>query len=81
MKTIFITGSTDGIGKLAAVELAKAGHEVFLHGRSKEKLAGVMEEVKSLSKNEKVAFGNAHPDAYDGAKIMRLLEVTEVLTK
>lgn len=38
-KTILITGSTDGIGKLAALKLAEAGHQVYLHGRDADKLA------------------------------------------
>ncbi|MCB0770642.1 MAG: SDR family NAD(P)-dependent oxidoreductase [Flavobacteriales bacterium] len=40
-KTILITGSTDGIGKLAAILLAKEGPVVILHGRDPEKLAAV----------------------------------------
>lgn len=54
MKTILITGSTDGIGKLAAIKLAKDGHEIFLHGRSQEKLDRVISEVKEASGNENV---------------------------
>ena len=30
MKTVLITGSTDGIGKLAGIKLAESGHEVYL---------------------------------------------------
>ena len=51
-RTILITGSTDGIGKLAAIQLAKEGHEIFLHGRNAEKLSGVIAEVKTETKNE-----------------------------
>ena len=46
-KTIFITGSTDGIGKLAAIKLAKEGHAVYLHGRNADKLAAVVTEIKN----------------------------------
>jgi len=53
-KTILITGSTDGIGKLAAAKLAKGGHHVILHGRNPEKLAKVKAEIISLSGNENV---------------------------
>jgi len=53
-KTILITGSTDGIGKLAAIKLAKDGHEIYIHGRNAEKLSSVIAEIKGLSNNEKV---------------------------
>ena len=37
MRRIFITGSTDGLGRDAAVELMKEGHQVVLHARSQER--------------------------------------------
>ena len=37
-KTILITGTTDGIGLEAAKLLARDGHTVLVHGRSKDKL-------------------------------------------
>ncbi|MCY3412122.1 MAG: SDR family oxidoreductase [Candidatus Heimdallarchaeota archaeon] len=37
-KIVFISGSTDGIGKRAALELAKQGAKLILHGRNPEKL-------------------------------------------
>ncbi|MEM1234166.1 MAG: SDR family NAD(P)-dependent oxidoreductase [Pseudomonadota bacterium] len=44
-KTIFITGSTDGIGLLTAKTLAAQGHDVILHGRSAGKLASAVAEL------------------------------------
>ncbi len=52
MKTILITGSTDGIGKLTAIELAKKGCQMLLHGRNGAKLEQTIAEVKSLSNND-----------------------------
>lgn len=53
-KTILITGSTDGIGKLAALKLAEAGHQVYLHGRDADKLASVIAEVKAVATGDAV---------------------------
>ncbi len=36
MSTILVTGSTDGIGQETALELARRGHTLVLHGRSME---------------------------------------------
>lgn len=54
MKTILITGSTDGIGKLTAEKLAKDGHEIILHGRNSEKLNQTIVEIKKATDNTKI---------------------------
>jgi NAD(P)-dependent dehydrogenase (short-subunit alcohol dehydrogenase family) len=41
MARVFITGSTDGLGRAAAQTLLKDGHEVVVHARSKNRLAAV----------------------------------------
>jgi NAD(P)-dependent dehydrogenase (short-subunit alcohol dehydrogenase family) len=41
MARIFITGSTDGLGRAAAQTLLGDGHEVIVHARSAERLAAV----------------------------------------
>ena len=53
-KTILITGSTDGIGKLAAIKLAKDGHQVYLHGRNNEKLQTAISDIKEVSNNQNI---------------------------
>ncbi len=55
MKHILITGSTDGIGKLAALKLAKDGHHIYLHGRNAEKLTLVTSELKNASNNSNIS--------------------------
>ena len=46
MTTIFITGSTDGIGLATAKRLATEGHRIVLHGRNPEKLAQAERDVE-----------------------------------
>jgi len=53
-KTILVTGSTDGIGKLVALKLAKDGHEIYVHGRNADKLKAVISEIKTTSNNDNV---------------------------
>ncbi|MGH2564228.1 MAG: SDR family NAD(P)-dependent oxidoreductase, partial [Ginsengibacter sp.] len=53
-QTIFITGATDGIGKLTAIGLAKQNTHILIHGRNTEKLNKVIDEIKSLSNNNNV---------------------------
>ena len=53
-KSILITGSTDGIGKLAAIKLAKEGHIIYLHGRKSDKLNKLISKIKERSNNENI---------------------------
>lgn len=76
-QTFLITGSTDGIGKLTALELAKQNAQVLIHGRNKEKLAGVVEELKAASGNKNIEGLAA--DFSSLAEVQRLAE--KVLAK
>ncbi|PTB91364.1 daunorubicin C-13 ketoreductase, partial [Marivirga lumbricoides] len=37
MSRIFITGSADGLGQLAAKQLTREGHQVVLHARNNKR--------------------------------------------
>ena len=50
-RTCLITGATDGIGKEAAIELAKKGCNLILIGRSKEKGEKVVEQIREVADN------------------------------
>jgi len=41
MARIFITGSTEGLGRAAALSLIEGGHEVVLHARSRERASAL----------------------------------------
>ena len=53
-KTILITGSTDGIGKQTALELAAMGATVLLHGRNSERADRVLNEIKNATGNDRL---------------------------
>ena len=48
MARIFITGSTDGLGRAAARALIEGGHQVVLHARSRER-ASALDDLASRS--------------------------------
>ena len=49
--TCLITGATDGIGKEAAIELAKKGCNLILIGRNKEKGEKVVGQIRKIAEN------------------------------
>jgi NAD(P)-dependent dehydrogenase (short-subunit alcohol dehydrogenase family) len=56
LKTVLITGATGGIGKAAAIMLAKQNYRIIIHGRDKAKTYTVCEEIKTLSGNTKIDY-------------------------
>lgn len=50
MKTVLITGASDGIGKATAIKLDSLGYKLFLFGRNKEKLDALVSTLKNCVK-------------------------------
>lgn len=55
-KIILITGSSDGIGKETAKELAAKGYRIIMHGRNPEKTKAACAEVRQMSGNDDVDY-------------------------
>lgn len=53
-QTIFITGATDGIGKLTALQLSKQQAHLLIHGRNEKKVANVVDEIKNIMGNKNI---------------------------
>jgi short-subunit dehydrogenase len=53
-QTILVTGATDGLGHKLVRELVGLQAHVIVHGRSKEKVHGVVAELKELSPTSEV---------------------------
>ncbi len=51
MKTVLITGSTDGIGKKAAALFLNAGYKVIVHARNKARLEETLTDLKPYSRS------------------------------
>ena len=52
-KTILITGSSDGIGKMLAIELSKLGANIILLGRNQKKLNNVYDQLNTSTSLQK----------------------------
>jgi NAD(P)-dependent dehydrogenase (short-subunit alcohol dehydrogenase family) len=53
-KVILVTGSTDGIGKQSALELARKGATVLIHGRNPSLGKTVLEQIRKESRNDRL---------------------------
>lgn len=53
-KTVMITGSTSGMGKYIAVDLARRGATLLLHGREDARLAKVVADIQAKTGNERL---------------------------
>jgi len=49
MATIFITGSADGLGQLAARQLVNQGHQVVLHARNADRSKYALQKVRGAA--------------------------------
>ena len=49
MACVFITGSTDGLGRAAAQSLMDGGHDVVLHARTEERVSAVADTRSRLA--------------------------------
>ena len=58
-KVCIITGATDGIGKEAAINLAKMGYTLGLVGRNQEKIDTTLAEIQSSTENNSIKLFKA----------------------
>ena len=55
-KIVLITGSTDGIGKETALQLAQRGATVIVHGRSVDRCQAACDDIRRATGNSNVDF-------------------------
>lgn len=76
-KTVFITGSTDGLGKVVALRLARRGASVLLHGRNPQKGDAVLSEIGRSTDDKDIEYYNADLSSLKEVRSM----ATEVLSR
>ncbi|HLA60579.1 MAG TPA: SDR family NAD(P)-dependent oxidoreductase [Puia sp.] len=78
-KTILITGATEGIGKLAATDLASQFRDarILIHGRNKEKLETASEQIKEKTGNGNIQTYLADFSSLDEVRKMSTKMLTE----
>jgi len=69
-KIVLVTGSTDGIGKRTAVELARLGGQVIIHGRDPEKTKSTLEEIRAATKNDRLDHYSADLSSLEDIRLL-----------
>jgi NAD(P)-dependent dehydrogenase (short-subunit alcohol dehydrogenase family) len=69
-KTALVTGATDGVGRLVALELARQGAEVLLHGRDAAKGEAVMAQIRAEVPDARLRFHRADLACLDEVREM-----------
>jgi NAD(P)-dependent dehydrogenase (short-subunit alcohol dehydrogenase family) len=69
-RIVLITGSTDGIGKETARQLAQKGAVVLLHGRNATRGRQVRDELIRATGNEQIDYFNADFSALDEVRAL-----------
>ncbi len=76
MRTAFVTGATDGVGRLVAKQLAAKGFRMLVHGRSRERGESLVREIEAAG--GKATFLQA--DLASLAEVRKLAEAVKAET-
>jgi NAD(P)-dependent dehydrogenase (short-subunit alcohol dehydrogenase family) len=71
-KTVLITGSTDGVGRLVARRLADQGARVLIHGRDRHRGQQVVDQIQTVGRGSAVFL---RADFSSLAEVCRLADV------
>ncbi len=79
MSYTFISGATGGIGKAMAIECAVKGYDLFLTGRSQEKLKALALELFTLNPDISVLYKNADlTDESSRKELIQFIDQTKI---
>lgn len=55
-KTVLVTGSTDGVGRYVAAQLAAAGAKLLIHGRDRDRAKSLADEIRQAGHGEAIFY-------------------------
>ena len=58
-KVVLVTGATDGMGRALAIDLARAGATVLVHGRDPERITDTVRQVAAAGADDRVRWYRA----------------------
>jgi len=70
IRTVLVTGATDGIGRQTAIELARQGNRVLIHGKDKVRGAKALDEINRDNCNENLVLYLADFSSFSDVKRM-----------
>jgi NAD(P)-dependent dehydrogenase (short-subunit alcohol dehydrogenase family) len=70
MKTILITGATDGLGKELAIKLSRKYQNIIVHGRNKQKGNSLLKELRIYNPTCKSHFLKSNYASLDEVRLM-----------
>ena len=74
-KIVLITGSTDGIGKQTAIELALLGAHVIIHGRNESRVEKTVEQLK----DENAVFNKIDGFTFDLSSLHQVKQFADTI--
>lgn len=78
-KTAVVTGSTDGLGKAVALQLAALGARVIVHGRNRERGEAVVAQVNQIYQANQIKGASAKFYAADFASMEQVRSFADAL--
>src|SRR5258708_13920203 len=75
-QVILITGATDGLGKAVALQLARTGATLLLHGRDEARGQRTLEEIQAQTGNTRLQWYRA-----DFSQLAQVRALTERLPR